>query len=186
MDTEFVLCIFAIILVLIGIIGGGFQIKEIIIPKVRMPGRIAAGVLGSFIMVFSISEIFVESTVGERILSIENPAKTQKVLTKAEIEKAQREGQEIGDVGCILEPTLKSINGGIETFVDFRNNSSQPVEIFWLNYSGERVKYSNLQPDKSYTQQTYLSHPWMVTNQLGKCLKIYFPTKKKGFVNIKD
>lgn len=186
MDTEFVLLIFAIILLLIGIIGGGFQIKEIIIPKVRMAGRIAALILGSFIMVFSISEIFIESTVGERIISIQNPPKTQKVMTIAKIEKAQREGQEIGDVGCILEPKLKSIDGRIKTFIDFRNNSSQPVQIFWLNYSGEREKYSDLQSNKSYTQQTYLSHPWMVTNQLDECLKIYFPTKDKGFINIKD
>ena len=32
----------------------------------------------------------------------------------------------------------------------------------WLIYDGEPVKYHELGPGESYTQQTYVTHPWIV------------------------
>lgn len=44
----------------------------------------------------------------------------------------------------------------------FNNKSDTPVDILWLNYDGVEVYYNTLQPDESYEQTSYFSHPWVV------------------------
>lgn len=47
-------------------------------------------------------------------------------------------------------------------FIDFINVSAVGVDIYWINYEGDRVLYkSNLTPGASHQQPTYLTHPWL-------------------------
>lgn len=76
---------------------------------------------------------------------------------------------------CSVEADAQSVTGDNSTTITFVNNSSEPVNIHWINYSGERVLYTTLAPSTSYTQGTYLTHPWVVTDALGTCIQAHMP-----------
>ncbi len=52
----------------------------------------------------------------------------------------------------------------------FVNHTSRIVDIFWLDFSGERVYYNTLEQNGSYTQSTWLTHPWVAVDRItGRC-----------------
>ena len=61
-----------------------------------------------------------------------------------------------------VSKTLKSLNAATKSTVTFFNKTSHKVTTVWLNYEGKPVKYTELAPGKSYTQSTYVTHPWIV------------------------
>jgi hypothetical protein len=60
-----------------------------------------------------------------------------------------------------IQKELRSIEGSSSTMVTFTNKSSRNIVMVWLNYHSEPIKYSQLVPGASYTQQTYVTHPWI-------------------------
>jgi hypothetical protein len=76
--------------------------------------------------------------------------------------------------GCAEEGTLRSATGP-STNVRFTNNSEGRVTVYWLNSLGRRVEYRKLAKGESYDQQTYVTHPWLITGEQGQCLGIYTP-----------
>jgi hypothetical protein len=57
---------------------------------------------------------------------------------------------------------LKSLGGGSPTSIKFVNLSRFTAEIYWLNYNGDRVQYTSLEPGLGCEQPTYVHHPWEV------------------------
>jgi hypothetical protein len=84
------------------------------------------------------------------------------------------------------EKSLKSLSASQSTFVHFVNRSSKPVDVYWLNYDGFRVIYHRLRPNQSCEQQTYVTHPWVVTTQSGDGLAIFQPTPQRAEALITD
>jgi hypothetical protein len=78
---------------------------------------------------------------------------------------------------CTMERHLRSLQGAVSTEIRFVNRTAHAVLVYWLNYQGKRVLYQTLSPGQSYVQQTYLTHPWVVTTVNGKCRAIYRPTR---------
>ncbi len=80
-----------------------------------------------------------------------------------------------------LSPTherrLRSHGGGPETFIDFVNTRRERVAVYWLNYEGRRQRYALLEPGQSYRQQTYVGHPWVVTDERGGALVCFEPAR---------
>ncbi|GAB3067785.1 VHL beta domain-containing protein [Micromonospora schwarzwaldensis] len=76
------------------------------------------------------------------------------------------------------ESTLRSSGGGPETFVDFVNARTAPVVVHWLNYDGRRQRYAVLQVGQSYRQQTYVGHPWVVTDEQRRPLVCFEPARQ--------
>lgn len=74
-----------------------------------------------------------------------------------------------------LEWSLRSTSGDRSTVVEFVNNRRERVLIYWRDYQGRRVLYRVLPAGGSYRQQTYLTHPWVVTNTSGEALMIFLP-----------
>lgn len=74
---------------------------------------------------------------------------------------------------CVTEEHLRSTVGEDATSIHFENASAQTVNLYWLNYSGERVLYNVLAPGDSRDRPTYLTHPWVVTDSEGNCLAVY-------------
>jgi hypothetical protein len=63
----------------------------------------------------------------------------------------------------LVDNTYSSLNGDTQAEIDFVNDSSVPVDVYWIDYSGIReLYYSDLAPGNSYFQQTYLTHPWLI------------------------
>lgn len=76
---------------------------------------------------------------------------------------------------CSEESSLRS-GSGSATKINFTNQASGPVNIYWLNQQGQRVAYKKgLAAGASYTQSTYVTHPWVITNAQDQCLGIYTP-----------
>ena len=93
---------------------------------------------------------------------------------------------ELPDVGCAREDRLRSTDGSTSTKVTFVNHSALTVRTYWLNYQGKRVFYAEVAPGSSYEQQTYVTHPWVITNsRSGDCVAIYLPTRSPGIVAIR-
>jgi tetratricopeptide (TPR) repeat protein len=74
------------------------------------------------------------------------------------------------------QKALKSVNGNVKTQITFVNRSKQGVKVYWLDYSGERVLYRKLKDSESYTQDTYMTHPWLITDLRDNLWQIYMPT----------
>ena len=58
------------------------------------------------------------------------------------------------------EPDLRSLDSLVSTHIHFKNRSSVPVKLFWINYDGDEVPYRTLQAGQSCRQQTFVTHPW--------------------------
>jgi Putative Ig domain/VHL beta domain len=90
---------------------------------------------------------------------------------------------ELTPLPCSQEASLKSMEAIRSASITFSNVTSQVRQIYWLDYSGNRVLYNTLAPGASYLQQTYLTDPWVVTNSSGGCIAIYLPGPG-GFANV--
>ena len=76
---------------------------------------------------------------------------------------------------CQSERSIKSADSDKETKVQFKNASKSKIKIYWINYDGKREFYSDVNPGKSYTQNTYMTHPWVVTDMTGQCVLLFRP-----------
>jgi hypothetical protein len=45
--------------------------------------------------------------------------------------------------------------------------------------------YNRLDPKQSYIQETYLTHPWVITDVNDQCLNIFLPIKVLGTAKVK-
>ena len=68
------------------------------------------------------------------------------------------------------------MNGNVKTQITFVNHSKQEVKVYWLDYSGQRVFYKKLKASESYTQDTYMTHPWLITDLHDNAWDVYMPT----------
>jgi len=66
------------------------------------------------------------------------------------------------DAGMV-DDSLESSNGSTRASINFVNQSSSPVDIYWIDYDGHRVLYrTNLAVGASWQVGTLLTHPWLV------------------------
>ena len=56
-----------------------------------------------------------------------------------------------------------SISGDQPSQITFDNQSGRTVDVWWLDYEGNRVHYNTLGPEGSYLQETWITHPWVIT-----------------------
>jgi len=73
-----------------------------------------------------------------------------------------------GEVLSPLDPTVVddtyfSVNDDNLAEIDFVNQASFPVDVYWINFNGDRVLYyPGLAPGSSYDQETFITHPWLI------------------------
>jgi hypothetical protein len=60
---------------------------------------------------------------------------------------------------------IKSINEDVSTQITFSNKSGKTIKVYWLDFEGDRVHYKTLEDKESYDQQTFLTHPWLITDE---------------------
>lgn len=85
---------------------------------------------------------------------------------------------------CETESESSSKDTEVETYVRFKNESDQSVEIYWIDYKGKRKKYFELEPGTSNGGRTFVSHPWIVVSKENECLGVFHPTDNPGLVRI--
>jgi uncharacterized protein (TIGR03437 family) len=85
---------------------------------------------------------------------------------------------------CSEEGSLKSLNANVATSVDFVNQTTQTVQVYWLNYMGARVLYFPLAAGASRVQQTFVTHPWVIADTSNNCIEIFQPVSGPGVADI--
>lgn len=68
----------------------------------------------------------------------------------------------------------------------FINKTEATVKIYWLDYKGDRKFYQTLAPEEEYIQQSYLSHPWLVTDANDNAWYVFYPDAQTRLVMILD
>jgi len=90
---------------------------------------------------------------------------------------------------CAQETALRSIDNAVPSYVRFKNAGTKPVTLYWLNFQGKR----DTNPGQTQTiaaaaetqRFTWASHPFLITDDTGKCIGIYRPGNEAGIVVIK-
>ncbi|CCV11265.1 exported hypothetical protein [Mesorhizobium sp. STM 4661] len=80
-------------------------------------------------------------------------------------------------VSCSEEGSLRSTSYKRKVVVEFRNRSSMSISLYWLDYSGARKSYGTVGPSQSFEVDTFVTHPWLITDENGNCLEIVLPEK---------
>ena len=87
----------------------------------------------------------------------------------------------------LLEPVIRPTRQtGEETFVTFSNQSDQPIQLFWLDWQGDRKHYATLSVDENYQQHTFSGHVWLITDEKGRPFGIYEASFKQPVVVIES
>lgn len=78
---------------------------------------------------------------------------------------------------CPTETMLRSRESRDATRLVVRNSTAQPVKMIWLDFQGARKPYADVPAGALYVQETYLNHPWLVTDMAGRCLAVLIPDR---------
>jgi hypothetical protein len=76
---------------------------------------------------------------------------------------------------CDQEGTITSLSFNDAIQVTFANRSSVPVQLFWIDYNGNRVPYEKIGVNQDHIGSTYATHPWLVADEKGRCLLVVQP-----------
>ncbi len=87
-------------------------------------------------------------------------------------------------VSCKQQGKIRAKYSDRPTSITFVNKSGAYRGILWLDFNGKPKTYANLKDGERVTLQTFLSHPWMVTDGPGNCLQIALPRKDPSLVTI--
>lgn len=84
------------------------------------------------------------------------------------------------------DKTARTVVSEYKTVIEFRNETEAIVKIFWLDENGNRKFSGNLAPGKNKEVETYLSEPWLVTDQRDNALSLYYPDAQPRTVYIRE
>ena len=93
---------------------------------------------------------------------------------------------EVSVDGCKEEGTLRSLEDKVQTSIVFTNKEDQPIRVYWLDYDGKRIPYGTIGKGEVFSTQTYVTHPWLITDAKDNCKAIYMPTSKRLEVSVDD
>ena len=62
---------------------------------------------------------------------------------------------------------LRSQNSDSPTNIRFTNATCETVSLYWLDFEGNRVFYGDIPAGQTYVQNTFLTHPWVVSTATG-------------------
>jgi hypothetical protein len=74
---------------------------------------------------------------------------------------------------CGDEGSIHSAVSYEQVPVVFTNDSSESLQVIWLNTSGNRVLYDTLSPGNSYSADTYVGHVWEIAGYSAACQGIF-------------
>ena len=91
-----------------------------------------------------------------------------------------------GSNRCELEGTARSIASDVPMRFTVQNKTSIPLEIFWLNTSGQRQSYGVVAAGNSWSITSYLTHPWIIAREAdNSCIKLIPDPGLEATVTIK-
>ena len=82
----------------------------------------------------------------------------------------------VADASCRGEAGSHSINSNTPTSFKITNTTYETLSVFWLNFQGQRVKYFDLAKGETKSQGTFVTHPWVVADPNGMCIRLFLVT----------
>ena len=93
---------------------------------------------------------------------------------------------------CAEEDSLRSMRGDEKTNIQFNvigENDETQFKLYWLDYQGHRQFYKHVFAGDTHNQQTFMTHPWVVTAPVPgggeDCIAIYMPKKAGRTVSLR-
>lgn len=76
---------------------------------------------------------------------------------------------------CGEQRNLRSREGNTPAKIRFINPTDGTYVLQWIDYNGALKEYGTLGPGAEITQDTFLTHPWIVAYGEGSCRQIFLP-----------
>jgi hypothetical protein len=73
---------------------------------------------------------------------------------------------------CAYADSMSSPNGTSPTSIYFKNETSELLKVYWINFSGGLTIYHELAPGQYAEQGTFLQHPWYITTEDELCVTV--------------
>ena len=74
-----------------------------------------------------------------------------------------------------LKAKLYSIESKTPLKIAFYNHTQQMRKLYWIDFEGNLALYATLQPSDTFNVNTFLTHPWLVTDKDDNPLDIHYP-----------
>jgi alpha-glucosidase len=84
------------------------------------------------------------------------------------------------------ESELRSDNSAEPVTIVFMNQTDKPKQLLWLDFDGVRKFYAVIPPFEEVTQQTFVTHPWVIADDGGRALMIFSGKGKMSKAVIED
>lgn len=103
-----------------------------------------------------------------------HPAPTPKPIATVSTHPAPvGEAKQTGEtLSCSDENNLRSALSSQQTTVRFQNQTDFPLHIYWLDFSGNRRPYGDVEAGAERIQPTFIGHIWVLTDTTGQCAGI--------------
>ena len=85
---------------------------------------------------------------------------------------------------ALREGKARSLESKTAATLHFVNLTPKDLELFWLDFGGERHFYATIGAGREVTQATFLTHPWLVATPHGRGLAVFRPQGRDSTVLI--
>jgi len=79
--------------------------------------------------------------------------------------------------GCPGGDGARSAKSDTGVNLTFQNGTNETLTAFWINFGGQRVRYADIKPGRSWSVDTYAGHPWAFVTEYGTCVDLYYANK---------
>ncbi|MCA8990648.1 MAG: prolyl oligopeptidase family serine peptidase [Planctomycetaceae bacterium] len=83
----------------------------------------------------------------------------------------------------VLRP---SPSGGAATRIELTNGTNRTLQVYWLNFEGEKQRYGSIRPGDTFEHNTYVGHLWLIANDDEQPLELHAATSETLSVTISN
>ena len=80
------------------------------------------------------------------------------------------------------EKGAAALRSDFSTSIEFWNQGEKPLKLFRLNEAGQRVLVRTLAAGERQVESTFLTHPWLLTDEQDNALGLYYPDADRRLV----
>ncbi|MEM8860776.1 MAG: hypothetical protein AAGD96_20830 [Chloroflexota bacterium] len=83
-----------------------------------------------------------------------------------------------------LKAKLYSIESKTRSNIKFLNHTQHTRKLYWIDFDGYLVLYAILKPSDQFSVKTFLTHPWLITDEHDQPLDIHYPKPTEKIIKI--
>jgi cytoskeletal protein RodZ len=70
--------------------------------------------------------------------------------------------------------TPHSYRGNISIYLDVKNRTNHSINVYWVDYKGKHVLKGTMKPNHTWTQTTWIDHPWVFEDANDSTVYLYY------------